>query len=131
MPKLGKISRLANSTGKAKNQTKLDKDNVPLSGSHREKKLKQWSNDSMTKVMDAVKKGQVGANPAAAQLPKTSLKDRMSGKVEHGSKLLEITLLTLSSFLACHNSFTIWMRWACLSMLSNLNDCAQGNEKVY
>ena len=38
--------------------------------------------------MDAVKYGQMGVNQAAEQfgVPKTTLKDRLPGRVEHGSK---------------------------------------------
>ena len=89
MPKLGKRSRSSKSTWDGRKKSKLDKENIPPSASSREKKrLNQWSDESMIKAMDAVKSGQLGVNRAAEQfgVPKTTLKDRLSGRVEHGSK---------------------------------------------
>ena len=49
------------------------------------KRRKQWTNIQMEKAMEAVKSG-VGINRAAMEcgVPCTTLKDRISGRVEHG-----------------------------------------------
>ena len=49
------------------------------------KRRKQWTNIQMEKAMEAVKSG-VGINRAAMEcgVPRTTLKDRISGRVEHG-----------------------------------------------
>ena len=50
-------------------------------------KRKQWSNESMEAALKAVKDG-MGVNRAAELhgVPKTTLKDRVSGRIAHGSK---------------------------------------------
>ena len=50
-------------------------------------KRKQWSNESMEAALQAVKDG-LGVNKAAELhgIPKTTLKDRVSGRVAQGSK---------------------------------------------
>ena len=88
MPNLGKRSRSAKSAWEGRKKRKLEKESIPT-GSNREKKqLKQWSDESMIKAMDAMKSGQLGVNRAAEQfgVPKTTQKDRLSGRVEHGNK---------------------------------------------
>jgi len=54
---------------------------------HRPKKYKQWTDVSMQGAMKAVTEG-MGINRAAMEfgVPKTTLKDRISGRVQHGSK---------------------------------------------
>ena len=52
------------------------------------KKRKKWSDEQMVAAMESVEKGLSGVNQAALQhgVPKTSLKDRLSGRVVHGTK---------------------------------------------
>ncbi len=51
------------------------------------KKRKQWSNKSMVLAMEAVKAGRFGVNEAARMygLPSSTLKDRLGGRVVHGT----------------------------------------------
>ena len=53
----------------------------------RPEKYKQWSNDSMLGAMKAVSEG-MGINRAALEfgVPRSTLKDRVSGRVSHGAK---------------------------------------------
>ena len=55
--------------------------------SNRPKKHHQWSEESMLGAMDAVKEGLMGVNHAALEfaVPHTTLKDRISGRVIHGT----------------------------------------------
>ena len=55
--------------------------------SNRPKKHRQWSEESMLGAMDAVKEGLMGVNRAALEfaVPRTTLKDRISGRVIHGT----------------------------------------------
>ena len=55
---------------------------------NRPKKLCSWSDDSMKAAMDAVKSGRMGLNRAATEfgVPRTTLKDRMAGRVVHGTR---------------------------------------------
>ena len=50
------------------------------------KKLKQWSNESMVKAMEAVRSEEMKINKAASvlEVPPTTLEDRLSGRVKHG-----------------------------------------------
>ena len=49
-------------------------------------KRKQWSNESMEAAMQAVKDGMGVNKPAELHgVPKTTLKDRISGRIAHGS----------------------------------------------
>ena len=52
------------------------------------KRRKQWDDDSMVEAMDVVKSGRLGVNRAADEydVPRTTLKDRLAGRVEHGTK---------------------------------------------
>ena len=52
------------------------------------KKYKQRSEESMLGALKAVQDGAMGCNRAAAEygVPKTTLKDRVSGRVIHGRK---------------------------------------------
>ena len=56
--------------------------------SPRKVKRKQWTNEQMEKAMKAVASGECGVNRAALDygVPRTTLKDRLSGRVEHGRK---------------------------------------------
>ena len=51
-------------------------------------KRKQWSNRQMEEAMKAVHKGDTGINQAAREygIPRTTLKDRVSGRVKHDTK---------------------------------------------
>ena len=55
----------------------------------RPQKLRLWSNESMLGAMKAVQDGRMGVNRAALefQVPRTTLKDRISGRVVHGTNL--------------------------------------------
>ena len=56
--------------------------------SNRPKKFKQWDNESMLLAIAAVQNGEMGKNAAAREfgIPASTLKDRLSGRVEHGRK---------------------------------------------
>ncbi len=51
-------------------------------------KRKNWSNASMLAAIEAVRKGDISINKAALLhgIPSTTLKDRLSGRVAHGTK---------------------------------------------
>ena len=51
-------------------------------------KRKQWTDKSMEAALEAVRKGSISANKAALLhgVPPSTLKDRLSGRVAHGSK---------------------------------------------
>lgn len=57
--------------------------------SNRPKKLRQWSKESMAKALDAVASGKMGVNRAAIEfnVPCTSLKDRVAGRVRDGCNM--------------------------------------------
>lgn len=52
------------------------------------KRRKLWDNASVVMAIEAVKDGKFGINRAAKEhgVPRTTLKDRLSGRVEHGKK---------------------------------------------
>ena len=52
------------------------------------KKRKLWNDSSMIEAMEAVKAGRLGVNRAAEEynVPKTTLQNRLSGRVKHGTK---------------------------------------------
>ena len=54
----------------------------------RPKKLCSWTDEQMTRAIDAVKSGELGINRSALKygVPKTTLKDRIAGRVKHGTK---------------------------------------------
>ena len=58
------------------------------------KKLKQWDNESMIRAIESVKGGVMGINQAARnfKVPQTTLRDRLSGRVEHGAKVRATSL---------------------------------------
>ena len=62
------------------------------------KRRKQWDDDSMVEAMDAVKSGRLGVNRAADEydVPRTTLKDRLAGRVEHRTKSGQQSYLTFS-----------------------------------
>ena len=53
------------------------------------KNLQQWSSESILRAIEAVKKGEMGQNKAALEygVPRTTLKDRHSGRVVHGTNI--------------------------------------------
>ena len=58
----------------------------PPSG-NRPSRLKTWPNSAMIEAIDSVKSGKMSANKAARvyEVPSSTLKDRLSGKVKHGT----------------------------------------------
>lgn len=62
-------------------------DSSPPTPSNRPKKFRMWSNESMEHAMEAVKSGKMGQNRAARVfgVPISTLKDRISGRVKHGT----------------------------------------------
>ena len=56
--------------------------------SNRPSKLKQWNDEDMLLAIEAVRSGKMGTNEAARahSVPPSTLKDRLSGRVKHGSK---------------------------------------------
>ena len=57
--------------------------------SNRPKKLRQWSKEAMAKALDAVANGKMGVNRTAIEfnVPCTSLKDRVAGRVPDGCNM--------------------------------------------
>jgi len=51
-------------------------------------RCKLWTNQQMLAAMKSVQEGKFGVNEAAKQhgIPPTTLKDRLSGRVQHGTK---------------------------------------------
>ena len=63
--------------------------NVQKPASKRPSKLRQWTDDGMVRALNAVQSGILGVNEAARDykiLP-TTLKDRLSGRVIHGTNM--------------------------------------------
>ena len=56
---------------------------------NRPKKLRIWEDDAMKRAIDAIKSGRMGTNRAALEyaVPRTTLKDRLTGRVIHGVKM--------------------------------------------
>ena len=59
-------------------------------------KLRKWSNESMLSDLKVVKEGRMGVNRAALSygVPRTTLKDRVTGRVLHGSNFSPQPYLT-------------------------------------
>ena len=78
---------------KAAKKWKGAKENQPPKSNrkkcNRPAKLRTWSNDSMLQAMDAIKSGKMGVNRAAIEhcVPRTTLKDRIAGRVVHGTNM--------------------------------------------
>ena len=55
----------------------------------REDKRKKWTNEQMMAAIKAVEENDSGINQSAIAhgVPKTTLKDRLSGHVQHGTKV--------------------------------------------
>ena len=64
--------------------------------SNRPKRLRQWENESMIKAMEAVTSGKMGANKAARtfNVPTSTLKDQIYGRVKHGTNPGPVPYLT-------------------------------------
>ena len=54
---------------------------------NRPKQLCQWTDEQMRRAMEAVMKGELGVNHSALEhgVPRTTLKDRLTGRVKHGA----------------------------------------------
>ena len=59
-----------------------------MNAANRPKKLCLWTDEQMTRAIDAVKSGELGINRSALEygVPKTTLKDTIAGRVKHGTK---------------------------------------------
>ena len=86
------------------------------------KKRKQWDNDSMLLAMEAVKSGKLGVNEASRTygLPSTTLKDRMRGRVVHGTNPGPRPFLDEQEE---KFSLTIWFRQPSLDMARPGSKC--------
>ena len=69
-----------------------------MKASGRPKKLCSWSDEQMRWAMEAVINGELGINRSAIQygVPKTTLKDCISGRVQHGTKPGQVAYLKKS-----------------------------------
>ncbi len=81
-------------SGKKKSSTKRrSKENQPPNSkrkpAERPAKLRGWTNEAMLEAMKAVKDGKMGVNRAALEhgVTKTSSKDRLTGRVVHGTSM--------------------------------------------
>ena len=83
MPKLKKKNATAKKSHNKENQPPESQRKAP----NRPAKLRSWSNQSMLGAMEAVRTGSMGVNRAALEhsVPQTTLKDRLSGRIIHGS----------------------------------------------
>ena len=65
-----------------------DKKNCSPKSTNRPAKRKQWSDESMLQAIEAVRSGMMGTNQAARAhgVPPTTLKDRLAGRVKHGTR---------------------------------------------
>ena len=60
----------------------------PMKAINRPAKRKQWTEEQITKAMELAQSGVMSRNRAAEAcgVPKSTLKDRLSGRVEHGCR---------------------------------------------
>ena len=67
---------------------KIRRPKKKLCTANRPKRLCQWTDDQMRRAMEAVMSGELGVNRSALQhgVPRTTLKDRIAGRVKHGTK---------------------------------------------
>ena len=65
-----------------------EKQVIDLEWPNLKKRRKLWSDEAMVNAMAAVQSGEMGVNKAALEygVPKTTLKDRIAGRVVHGKK---------------------------------------------
>ena len=68
----------------------------PINNTNRPRKLRQWSETSLNKALELVALGKMGVNRAALEcnVPPTTLKDRIAGRVAPGSKMGQKPYLT-------------------------------------
>ena len=87
-----KNSKKGGKGGKTKNKENLE----PEKKTNRPAKLRGWSSESMVEAMKAVKAVQFGVNRVALEygVPKTTLKDRLNGRVIHGTNMGPTPYLT-------------------------------------
>ena len=87
------MSKVVKSRVRARSRNKENKENelppTEHKPSNRHAKLHSWSDVSMLRAMEAVKDGSMVVNRAALEhgVPRTSLKDRLAGRVIHGTKI--------------------------------------------
>ena len=62
--------------------------NRQRNAANRPKRLCQWTDKQMRRAMEAVVKGELGVNRSALEhgVLRTTLKDRLTGRVKHGTK---------------------------------------------
>ncbi len=67
----------------------MSKNKENIKPPNRPKKLRNWANESMVEVLKAVNEAGMGINRAALEygVPRTTLKDRLSGRVIHGKNM--------------------------------------------
>ena len=83
---VNRISNLVSrDMGRRKQKRKVQKERELC---NRPEKYRKWSEESMTGAMKAVADGLLGINKAADEfgIPRSTLKDRLSGKVVHGAR---------------------------------------------
>ena len=83
----GKKIKRADSARKGWGTRRSSSESPTMPPSKRPKKLKMWSDDNMRNAIEAVRSGDMTANRAASvfEVPPTTLKDRLSGRVRHGT----------------------------------------------
>ena len=95
-----------------------NKENQPPESQHKASnwpaKLRIWSNQSMLQAMETVKSGYMGMNRAAIEhgVPRTSLKDRLSGRVIHGTNIGPKPYLTQEEENNLLSFLSTAVRWA-------------------
>ena len=74
--------KMASKRVKSRRQSSENRANRPV-------KLRLWEDDAMTRAMDAVFTGVMGISRPALEygVPQTTLKDRVAGRVVHGTKM--------------------------------------------
>ena len=66
-----------------------------INTTNRPRKLRLWTHKQMSSAIEAVTSGSLGVNRSALQygVPKSTLKDRIAGRVKHGTKPGPVTYL--------------------------------------
>jgi len=98
MPKRKATWKPSVSSGSSKRPKPAEKKSErAVSESNRPKSYKQWSEESMLGALRATAEG-MGINRAATEfgVPKSTLKDRVAGRVQHGCKSGKVPYLTSS-----------------------------------
>ena len=89
MPKRKRKEAARRSWKKRRGEPDASKKHKPSCGQPTQRKRRKlWDDESMINAMEAVKSGYMGVNQAAREhgIPRTTLKDRLSGRVKHGKK---------------------------------------------